>query len=144
MNGQSQPRGSKAFRGVVDISIRLHRLEKSKTMTLDAESRFPTATPERLRAKLDNVTTPWRYSLVDQSPDTRQKKKPADTDARLLAAIAEAGREGITYEELGKLDGLSEDMAKRRLPDWYPDGKVDRHGSGDKGDPYRWFIPAGS
>lgn len=140
MNGQSQPRGSKAFRGVVDTSIRLFRDDSSSSFSLKTESRYPTATPDQLGAKLDMRKSLWCYRRLDSSARVSPKRGPA-TDTRLHTAIAEAGSAGITYGELNEIDSLSEHMAKRRLPDWYQDGKVDHRGAGTRTDPYRWFIP---
>jgi hypothetical protein len=58
----------------------------------------------------------------------------------LWDVLCEAGPDGITYVEIDGLPGLSEDKAKKRFPRWFMQGKIDRHGDGEKGDSYRWFV----
>jgi hypothetical protein len=143
MNGQGQPRGSKAFRGIVDTSIRLYRQGNDNSFRLDAESRFPAATPVRLKAKLVRAREPWRYEALDRI-ELHPTRDRVSVDALLLATLVAASPVGATYEQLDDVDGLSRDIAKRRLPDWRSDGKVDRHGEGTKTDPYHWFVPTGT
>jgi hypothetical protein len=59
MNTYGQPRGSKALRGIVDIMLSLHR-DKDTRFRLDAESRYPTATPTQLRGRLIKGPERWR------------------------------------------------------------------------------------
>jgi hypothetical protein len=138
MNGYGQPRGSKAFRGIVDVVVRFHR-EKDNNIRLEAESRFPTATPPRLRGQL--VKAPGRWFYTARSDRVRAEGlSTLETDALLKAALIEAGASGLTYEEIDQLAGLSTHMAKRRLPAWHANDQIRRKGSGVKADPYRWFA----
>jgi hypothetical protein len=57
----------------------------------------------------------------------------------LRQALADAGRNGLTYEQIGRIRGLSQHKAKRRLPIWYAANEIGREGAGSKSDPYRWF-----
>jgi hypothetical protein len=143
MNKYGQPRGSKAFRGVVDISIALSRPKQKSTLTLSTESRFH-ATPEKLRGKLINAPDQWFYELVGGPTDaaTVAAQQDQSTDDLLLRALAQAGPEGLTYEQIDALPGLSVDKAKKRLPGWYAREPrlADRAGGGTKTDPYRWFA----
>ena len=78
MNGYGQPRGSKAFRGVVDITICFHRTRQSEQFRLESESRFPTATPSLLRAKLIKSPDVWFYA-AERSPEERGRPGPRVT-----------------------------------------------------------------
>jgi hypothetical protein len=141
MNGQGQPRGSKAFRGIVDTLIRFSRSGTSHVFTLDAESRFPSATPAKLRAELVQASPFWVFRGLDGgSSGTSTQDGGESTDARLRRALVEAGPSGLTYEHIDRIDGLSEDKAKKRLPRWYEARKISRRGKGSKSDPYRWYV----
>jgi AAA domain len=50
MNNANQPRGSKAFKGVVDTSIRFLRRSKSRSFRLETETRSTTSVSRTLRA----------------------------------------------------------------------------------------------
>jgi hypothetical protein len=63
------------------------------------------------------------------------------TDELLWQAVLKVGRQGITYGELDRIEGLSLDIAKRRLPSWNGT-RVRRDGTGKKTDPYRWYARA--
>jgi hypothetical protein len=144
MNGQGQPRGSKAFRGIVDMSIRFIRHGKAGAFRLASESRFPTATPSTLEARLVRAPDGWFYV---QAGGAASKEAPADhhgqTDGRLLKALAQAGPTGLTYANVDRMPGLSQHMAKKRFPGWYEADRIGRKGSGSKTDPYRWLpLPA--
>ena len=61
MNSQFQPRGSKAFRGVVDLSVRLLRgFAANSGLRLESESRLPDATPAKMKAELVKGPGGWR------------------------------------------------------------------------------------
>lgn len=45
----------------------------------------------------------------------------------------------MTYGELDRIDGLSQDIAKKRLPGWRIAKRIGRDGAGTKNDPYRWY-----
>ena len=137
MNRFGQPRGSKALSGVVDVSIRFQREKGSHRFRLNAESRSPRATPSSWRAQLVQGGARWRYEALEGSGKSGNGPPAASTDHLLLQAIEAAGPEGVTYDELGLLPGISIDMAKRRLPRWRG-RRVEAHGSGRKGDPLRW------
>jgi AAA domain len=142
MNDQKQPRGSKAFRGVVDISIRLLRNEGSRRVRLETLSRFPTATPLELKGELIKAADGWVYAAMD--PITSKSKTVvagSGPDESLRAALRGVAPGGATYQELARLPGLTENIAKKRLPAWYgKEPSLQRTGTGRKGDPYRWWI----
>jgi AAA domain len=141
MNGQGQPRGSKAFRGIVDTSIRAYRQHKSRVVRLETESRFPTATPASVKAALVKAPDGWFYeALSPPGIAGEQRSEDTSTDVCLLEALVHAGPNGLTYEEIDQIDGLSKDIAKKRLPQWRQERKVDHYGQGLKTDPYRWYA----
>jgi hypothetical protein len=141
MNAHGQPRGSKAFRGVVDMSIRFYRQGRGGEFRLATESRFPLATPATLRARLVKALDGWFYVRTDVEERTSQAQaSEADTDALLWQALTDAGDGGLTYKEIGCMPALSIDKAKKRLPEWLGQVKVSRTGDGAKSDPYRWYA----
>jgi hypothetical protein len=107
-------------------------------VTLNTDSRF-WATPGTLKTKLVKAPEGWFYEPATVSDNTGEGR--VDTDILLWAALRNAGPEGITYEEIDALPGLSRDKAKKRFPAWRSKGTIDHHGDGEKNDSYRWFIP---
>ncbi len=83
---------------------------------------------------------PWRYEILDDI-GTRDSAR-VDIAELLWATLVKSGPEGITYKQLDQVPGLSEDIAKKRLPAWYKERRIEKNGSGSKTDPYRWFVPA--
>jgi hypothetical protein len=139
MNNASQPRGSKAFRGVVDTSIRFLRRPKSCSFRLETETRSTTSLSRNLRAELVRADDGWFYRALDGAGSTEAPGRT--TDELLWQALQQAGRHGITYQELDLSEGLSVDIAKRRLPSCNGT-RVSRDGTGKKSDPYRWYARA--
>jgi hypothetical protein len=137
MNNANQPRGSKAFRGVVDTSIRF--LRRAKSFRLESETRSTTSVPRSLRAELVQAPDGWFYRALEGAGSTEASTR--STDELLWQALQQAGRQGITYKELDRVEGLSLDIAKRRLPSWNGT-RVSRDGTGKKSDPYRWYARA--
>ncbi len=140
LNKQGHPRGSQAFRGVVDIEMRLYK-GRSHSFRIESMSRFATGMAPKLGGKLVENPTGWFYQVLDGGDAAREAAKVETTDARLWKALVEAGPTGITYYEIDQVDGLSEDIAKKRFRHWFPE-RVGRHGKGTKRDPYRWFALA--
>jgi hypothetical protein len=138
MNNANQPRGSKAFKGVVDTSIRFLRRSKSRSFRLETETRSTTTVPSRLRAELIQAPSGWFYRVLEGGTDSPESSSQS-TEELLWQAVLKAGRRGITYGELDRIDGLSVDIAKRRLPSWNGT-RVSRDGTGTKTDPYRWYA----
>jgi hypothetical protein len=141
MNNANQPRGSKAFRGVVDTSIRFLRTAKSRSFRLETETRSTTSLSRSLRAELIQATDGWFYRALEGAGSSEAPAR--STDEMLWQAVLKPGRQGITYAELDRIEGLSLDIAKRRLPSWNG-RRVGREGSGKKGDPDRWYARATS
>lgn len=139
MNNANQPRGSKAFRGVVDTSIRFLRRPKSRSFRLETETRSTTRAAGSLRAELIQASDGWFYRALGGAGSTDAVER--STDELLWQALQHAGRDGITYQEVDRIDGLSVDIAKRRLPSWNGT-RVSREGTGKKSDPYRWYARA--
>ncbi len=142
MNDRGESRGSKAFRSAVDIMVRLYRSGKRKQLRLEADGRSPGGTPLRLDGVLKQETPQWEYALLktptsdDQAPEHAKR-----ADELLRDALQQARPDGLTYADFDDFAGLSRDIAAKRLPRWYPE-RVDRLGSGNKGNPYRWFFRA--
>jgi hypothetical protein len=134
-------RGSQAFRGVVDISIHLARRKHENTIRLSAESRYTGADSGKLIARLHKRPERWMYQAqgAPTSPPSTSARG-GTTRTRLLEAVTDAGPEGITYNELGRLPGLSKDKAKRHLPRMREEGLVEPDGDGTKTDNYRWKV----
>lgn len=135
MNGYGQPRGSKAFRGIVDIEIRFHR-DKSNAFRLTTDSRYPTSSAAVLHGNLVKGPGLWSY----EAKATDASRSHANTDELLRAALADAGAKGLTYEEVDMLPDLSRDKAKRRFPGWLENGRIQCEGSGTKNEPFRWIA----
>jgi hypothetical protein len=138
MNNANQPRGSKAFRGVVDTSIRFLRKETSRSFGLKSETRSTTSVSRSLRAELVQAPDGWFYRSLDQGSDGKGVSTRS-ADELLWQVILGAGEQGITYTELDRCEGVSLDIAKKRLPSWKTEGRVGRSGAGTKSDPYRWY-----
>jgi hypothetical protein len=142
MNGYGQPRGSKAFRGIVDIQICLHR-GAGTNFWLETESRYPTATPPRLDGTLVQAAPQWYYETAGPKAHTRSRPRADETDDLLWDALVAAGDVGLTYGEIRAMPGLSDHKAKRRFPDWYANDRIRREGNGARNGRYRWFaLPA--
>jgi hypothetical protein len=138
MNNFNQPRGSKAFRGVVDTSMRFLRKAKSNSFRLESETRSTTSVSPSLRAELVQAPDGWYYRSLDRGSSTADASRRSVED-HLWQVLLEAGGQGITYAELDRREGLTVDVAKKRLPSWKTEGRVGRNGAGTKSDPYRWY-----
>jgi hypothetical protein len=141
MNALGQPRGSTVFRAAADIAVRFYRQGNRGGVRLETDSRLPTALPSRLDATLIQDDDGWFYRTADReeiSPD--RDSQPAGVDDRLWEVLVAAGPEGLTYSEIDRITDLSADIAKRRLPDWFDNGRVSRHGEGTRGSPYHWVA----
>jgi AAA domain len=143
MNNANQPRGSKAFRGVVDISTRFLRQARSRSFRLETETRSATSVAGSLRAELIQAPDGWFYRALEAG-SASTKTSRLSTDDLLWEAVQQAGQHGVTYAELDRIDGLSRDIAKKRLPGWRTGKRVGRDGTGAKNDPHRWYpCPTG-
>jgi AAA domain len=142
MNGFGKPRGSKAFRGIVDIELLLGRgSTNTNTVNLNSVTRYASPLPPKLRAELVQTAGGWYYRVLEGSSTPSPRQSGATTDDRLWEAIRKAEGPGITYAEIDRIEGLSQHMAKKRFPGWHADGRLGRTGKGSKADPFRWFIP---
>ncbi|MGZ4281224.1 MAG: hypothetical protein ACXVQ4_03940, partial [Gaiellaceae bacterium] len=142
MNGMGKPRGSKAFRGIVDIELLLGRGGKNtNTLTLNSVTRYASPLPSKLRAELVQSAAGWHYRALEGSNTSSARQSSGTTDDRLWETIRKAEGPGITYAEIDRIEGLSHDMAKKRFPRWHAEGRLGRTGGGTKVDPFRWFIP---
>jgi hypothetical protein len=140
MNAYSQPRGSSALRGAVDISIRFLRRGSDHAFQLQTQSRFLAATTLTLSGELDTSAGEAFYRLrTSAGADSQSRRR---TDDLLLETLMDAGSTGMSYAELDKVGCLSRDMAKKRLPQWLREGKIRRRGGGTKNDPFRWCVSA--
>jgi AAA domain len=132
-NGQS--RGSSAFGGVADAAIVMRRETQANVFGLLSESRFGSV---KLRGKLTTSASGMEYVALEDPPKGRVRTPSESADALLLKALAEAGSGGLTYKELGSFPGLTEDVARKRLPRMLGT-KVSRTRDGKKGDPFRYL-----
>jgi hypothetical protein len=135
-NKQGQPRGSQAFRGVVDIEMRL-RKGRQQSFHINTVSRFATTLAPTLRGRLLMSATEWSFT-TSGSHHSAAESADESTDSRLWKALLEAGPQGLTYGAIDEIEGLSRHIAKKRLPRWYPE-KAGRYGRGTKRNPYRWY-----
>jgi hypothetical protein len=143
MNNANQPRGSKAFRGNVDISIRFLRKPGSRAFRLDTETRFPSSVPASLRSELIDAADGWFYRPLEGRSSTNERSARS-TDQLLWETLVQAGRNGLTYAQFDGINGLSQDIAKKRLPEWRTEKRIGHDGTGAKSDPYRWYpCPTG-
>jgi DNA-binding IclR family transcriptional regulator len=111
------------------------------SLTRSAESRYTGADSGKLIARLHKRPERWTYQ--EQGAPTsppRTSARASTTRTRLLEAVTDAGPEGITYTELGRLPGFSRDKAKRHLPRMREEGLVEPDGDGTKTDNYRWKL----
>jgi hypothetical protein len=127
MNNASQPRGSSAIRGVVDTSIRFLRRPKSPSFRLETETRSTTNLSRSLTGELVQTSDRWFYRSLDRGPDSSEVLAPS-VDDLLWKAVVGAGDNGVTYAELDRRDGVTLDIAKKRLPGWKKKGRVGRKG----------------
>jgi predicted ATP-dependent serine protease len=129
-------RGSNALAGAVDIIVELERslsFRDQSMRVLRAVSRYE-ETPEDLVVAL----TENGYEVRGDSEHAQ-----ADEDRRrVFKAIQEAG--SGTRSDLSELTGLPGATVARHGNDLREDGKVERTGSGRKGDPYVWHAETGS
>ena len=96
MNNANQPRGSKAFKGVVDTSTRFLRRAKSRSFRLETETRSTTNVSRSLRAELIQASEGWFYRALDGAGSAEAAGEFDRRDA--LASALKAGREGITSQ----------------------------------------------
>jgi hypothetical protein len=143
MNNANQPRDSKAFRGVVDTSIRFLRQAKSRSFRLESETRSTASLSRSLRAELVQAPDGWFYRSLESGSSSSEAANRS-VDDLLWEAVLKAGKPGITYAELDRRDGVTLDIAKKRLPGWRAARRVDRSGAGTKSDPYRWYACRGT
>ena len=136
-NKLGHARGSSAFRGVADVTARMRRDRGGPSFRLDVESRF--SAPPAIRGKLLQPPGGWTYVAGKERARALGEALPEDPESRLLRALREAGPDGLTYTAFDLIPGLSEDVAKKRLPALLG-RRVQRAGAGTKGDPYRWYL----
>lgn len=91
-----------------------------------------------LKAELVQSPDGWFYRPLEQGSHGNDVSARS-VDDLLWQVLLEAGEQGITYAELDCRDGLTVDVAKKRLPGWRTEGRVGRSGAGTKTDPYRWY-----
>lgn len=138
LNKNGHPRGSSAFRGVTDATIRMLRESGKSEFRLQIESRF--APPGSLKGKLISTAEGLSYEAVGKSSGPKDLGTAIQsTDERLLQALREKPAGGLTYEDFNAIEGLSADQARKRFPSWRAQERIDRTGEGVRGDPFRWF-----
>jgi hypothetical protein len=92
-----------------------------------------------LRAELVQAPDGWFYRSLERGSSSSEASNRS-VDDLLWEAVLKAGTRGITYAELERRDGLTLDVAKKRLPGWRTEQRVGRAGAGTKSDPYRWYA----
>src|SRR5262249_15040944 len=80
MNNANHPRGSKAFRGVVDTSIRFLRKSNSRTFRLETETRSATSLPGSLRGELIQAPDGWSYRTLARGSDSTKTARGVTED----------------------------------------------------------------
>lgn len=142
-NGRKTPRGSGAFRGLVDTSIGFTRKGKSSGFSLTAEGRYAAAAALQLQATLAIGAAGWSYGAG--SATSRVTGVPApNADVRLLQSLPTDKRKAMSFEELSSRSGLTIDQVKHRLRNWHKavPAKVERIDAGRRGSPSRWYRDA--
>jgi len=128
--GALATRGSGALGAIADILVEMRRLSPDlhdTRRTLTVYSRFG----------CEQFTIDWQggcYVVGDSAPAV------AGRELTVLAALAKAGEQGLTVDELAEATGLSRTTISRVLADLAERGKVNRTGVGGRGTPYRWFV----
>ena len=138
-NGRKGPRGSGAFRGLVDTSIGFLRKGKSNGFSLSTEGRFSSDDQGPLHATLAHGDKGWSYRHAsDGKQDTRTAT--ADPAELLWRSLPDGKTSGLTYPELADRSGLSIDQVEFRLRKWRSEKRpgLGQTGRGRKGDSYRW------
>jgi predicted HTH transcriptional regulator len=110
---------------------------------LSPEPKFVSCFPSRLN--LRSSFPLLRYRARANGYEFRGDSEHAQTDEDrrcVFRAIQEAG--SGTRTDLSELTGLPGATVARHGNDLREDGKVDRTGSGRKGDPYVWHAETGS
>jgi hypothetical protein len=138
-NRQGRARGSTAFGAAADIAIRLVSKQNNQ-FELQTESRFQSS-PPRLAGRLHQAPDGWFYEVVAGTARGATPKAESRTEDLLLAALEQAGCDGLSYDDFNALPGLSEDIAKKKLPGRIGNG-IERKGRGVKGDKLRYVIAA--
>jgi hypothetical protein len=137
--GRSDPRGSSAFRGLVDVSIEFRRHGTSPNFTLRSEGRFePVAVSGTLDMKGD-----WSYrATADRGlREASGGLTPVEKDTHLWDALPVVPAIGLDFGQLEAESGLTIDEVMNRLRKWDKpprESGLVRSGGGKKGDPYLW------
>lgn len=143
VNKQGGTRGSSAFSGQADATIRMERKKRRTDFRLLIESRC--APPHALRGKLSRTSDGLDYVVLDdEGAPSEPRVRTLSSDERLLQILRDAYPVGVTYEEIDAIDGLSRDLAKKRFPGWYRERKINRYGRGTKCNPFRWYAKPAS
>ena len=125
MNNANQPRGSKAFRGVVDTSIRFLRKAKSRSFRLETETRSTTSVSGSLRAELIQASDGWFYRALDGAGSTEAARANDRRVALASPSTSRASTGSLTRNSIGSRASPL-DIAKRRLPSWNGDARQPR------------------
>jgi hypothetical protein len=140
-HGRKTPRGSGAFRGLVDTSIGFQRQEGSNRFWLRSESRFG-FDQLHLRGALTMAGGQASYQLLGAQQRQGMSPPAADVDERLWQSIPIGEEAALSYREIVDRTGLTIDRVERRLRTWYEQPErsdLGRLGSGTKTDPLRWY-----
>jgi|GEM_PF-2696760 len=125
-------RGSGAISALADILVELRRFDAERSddrrRTLSVYSRFENF----------EVVVRWNGgSAYETLGEPGQYAAEAQRE-QLLAALADGP---LTTRELAEATGLHYATAAKRLQELFVAGRVDRSGSGKRGDPYYWALP---
>jgi hypothetical protein len=137
VNVKGNPRGSTAFSAAPDTVVRMRTNKSTGRITLIAEGRRTALLT--LKGRLDRER--WTYESSPRREPEHRHTDTSPTDASLVAALKQAGPNGLTYSEIDAIPGLSAHKAKKRFPDWAKKGMIRPvGGTGRRGDPLRWVL----
>lgn len=129
LNQRGYARGSTAFEQEPDIIAQLLRGKANTSFRILGEmSRLPT-TPATLRGDLIQEF-PWSYKLLGAGTYGNQEA--------VWDALERVNGDGVTSEELVEMAVASRGRVDQLTKKWIREGKIQRLGSGKRGDPYRF------
>ena len=128
-------RGSSAFAGAVDIVLSIRRPEgntRPELREIHALSRFD-ETPPKLVIEL----TDHGYVALGEPHAVEARK----AEEAILAIAPQTEEDAVAQDDLIKASEVKRSTGQRAIQRLIQDEKLDRVGSGKRGDPYRFWTP---